>query len=121
MGDRRSVAIWLQLLRTFDEVCGVGGCACDLFFQEHWRHWETMERSLEITPTGKRVPGIETCYADKLCDTIPMEALNPMMPSAPYSVKWLDGPSTIRPMIELKDGSMVDIGILEDEEEDSYA
>ena len=85
-------------------------------FYKHWRRWETMPRSLDIMPTGKRVPGNDTCFGERLCATLPVSNLTPDAMSTAYPLLWVEGTTTLREQIE-----GVDIRLLEEEWMDSYA
>ena len=85
-------------------------------FKEHWRVWRTEPRVLNVRPGGKRRAGPETCFADKLCATLPKE--NPYVDrlSTPYPLPWgLLAGQSMRPDVE-----GIDIRIIEQEEIDSY-
>jgi hypothetical protein len=85
-------------------------------FYNHWTRWETMDRKLTITPSGKRMAGGDTCYHESLCSTIAVEPFDPTAMSQRYPISWLDGPDVLRPKEE-----GTDIRIIEEEELDSYA
>jgi hypothetical protein len=85
-------------------------------FYSHWRKWETQPRKLDIFPTGKRMPGQDTCYWEGLCDTIPVLNYFTDTLSQPYPLEWVEGDAAVRPII---DGT--DMRILEQEYLDAYA
>lgn len=85
-------------------------------FLKHWRTWPTEQRKLDIHPTGKRMAGQDTCYWQGLCDTVAVPNMHPEAISTPHSLPWIEDDKYERP----KD-SGVDIRILEQEYEDSYA
>lgn len=105
---------------TLTRFVGLGGALNTTDFHRHWRTWPTMNRTLEIWPTGKRIPGVDTCYAERLCATVAAEAQDPSMPSAPYPVVWLDGTKPLIPTIDTPQGEL-SVRVLEAEEDDSYA
>lgn len=95
---------------------GSGLARTEADFHKHWTRWETMDRKLTITPSGKRMAGPDTCFHERLCDTIAVEPFDPSAMSYRYPIAWLDGPDVLRPKEE-----GIDVRIIEEEELDSYA
>jgi DNA polymerase type B, organellar and viral len=85
-------------------------------FRDYWCTWPTEQRKLDILPSGKRTAGQDTCYWDRLCDTLPVLNYHMELMSTPHSLEWIDDAKYPRPTY---DG--VDIRILEEEYNDSYA
>ena len=56
-----------------------------------WRTWRSDYRSLDISPTGKRIPGSRVDYHKGLRTTKPYPNITPDIISEPYSVEWIDG------------------------------
>lgn len=95
----------------------MGSALASKDFNKRWRTWETQRRKLDIVPGGKRMPGQDTRYWEGLCDTIAVPNMHLDVMSAPYEIEWMDqGDAPKRPK---EDG--VDIRVLEQEYNDSYA
>lgn len=94
---------------------GMGSALMSTNFDEVWRTWPTNPRTLTLTPTGKRMVGLNSCYADALCDTIATPNLNGDVMSMPYPLLW----SLNKDITPKLDG--VDVDELEQELLDSYA
>lgn len=95
---------------------GLGGALMTTEFYSHWTRWETMDRRLSLVPDGKRQPGKEVCFSERLCATVATEAMNPSAMSTPYKIAWLPQGGAEPPTVE-----GVAMRIIEEEEADSYA
>lgn len=89
-------------------------------FHRYWRTWAEQEpRTLDIRPVGKRVPGQDTCFSERLCATIASENYHSDTLSAPYPLEWIDGKEVVEQMRPVESGT--DMRVIEQEYEDSYA
>ena len=56
-----------------------------------WTEWRTDSRKLDIRPTGKRIAGSRTDYANGLRSTRPAPNITPDVMSEHYYIEWIDG------------------------------
>jgi hypothetical protein len=96
----------------------MGSALQSVDFYGHWRKWETQRRKLDIVPNGKRMPGQDTRYWERLCDTIAVPNMHTDTISTPYHLEWVTAYEDL-PLRPEEDG--VDIRILEQEYLDAYA
>lgn len=75
---------------TLTRFVGLGSSLMATDF-DIWRTWRTDTRSLDITPTGKRVSGVRTDYHKGLRQTNPAPNITPEVVSEPYAIEWIDG------------------------------
>lgn len=111
---RRNETYTAKLTRFY----GMGSAVGLNNFKDYWRVWRTEPRKLSITPDGKRQPGKDRSYADRLCVTVPTVNVYGDMLSTPYPLEWglLAGKK-----LRETDADGVDIRIMEEEMMDSYA
>jgi hypothetical protein len=95
---------------------GMGSALASTDFYGHWRTWEVQQRTLSITPAGKRQPSNDVCYWDHLCDTMPTFNLGVGVLSHPYPLIWIEGPDA-----KTRWTQEVDLNLLEEELIDTYA
>lgn len=111
---RRNQSYTAQLTRFY----GLGSAVGMRDFQQYWRVWRTEPRTLNLLPDGKRKPGPDIAYADRLCATVPTPNPFGSMLSTPYPLAWgLLAGTTLRPRTD----TGLDVRTIEDELMDSYA
>lgn len=103
---------------------GMGSALNSTDLRGVWRKWITQPRRLDILPTGKRVPGPDSNFADGLCLTYARPGAS--LSSCKYPIAWLDGPdklgrSKVDPLTGMLDDNGIDIRIFEQEIADQYA
>lgn len=98
---------------TLTRFVGMGSALARTDFHGIWRTWHREDRTLDLTPKGKRQP-VEHDFHNRLCRTVPMTNHDDGM-SYPYKVVWVDGEGNARIK---QDG--VDVRVLEDEYEEGY-
>lgn len=115
------VGCWLMgrdFTAQLTRFVGMGSALASMSFDKIWRSWDTQERILSLTPSGKRMENKDdVCYWSKLCDTLPTINTNfDGLLSKPYPLLWVDDEDGLK---SFKDDKIMQI--IEDELLDTYA
>ena len=114
------VRSWLETREyraTLTRFYGLGSAIGMNTFTKYWRCWRTEERRLNLIPDGKRVPGRDLDYGERLCRTEPRINNTPSNLSTRYPLAWITGNVLQSTLVE----TAIDIKTWEEEMLDSYA
>lgn len=97
---------------TLTRFVGMGSALARTDFDKIWRTWHKEDRTLDLSPKGKREP-LGDDYLHRLCETRPVSNFDDGL-SKPYPVVWMDGYTNRL----TQDG--VEVKVLEAEYEEGY-